>query len=428
MSRVEELFNSRKGNGLYNTSYPLHPSDWKRWKVDYALPFNDVDDISFYIHIPFCQNLCKFCEYIRFKKSSSEVEDKYLDILDHDMSMFIEKSINSETVLRGFDIGGGTPTALGAVQFNRLLDIAADHVSRINKAKDFLGSIEATFNTIDEDKIRIIGAHKKVFSRISFGLQSINASFLKDNNRSNGPLKRMLNVIDLCRQHGIGTINIDLMYGFEHQSYDDIRETVKVLSLLMPEHLTVYELRTNMLNNYPVASANQRYRQYSCLYEQITDLGYKGQYGRNTFSLKNDYGLSSYLQYRMIENGAYKGFGIAAQSKNNFGLSYNVGKNGETLAESLEKGTFEGNGDCYILSKREQLAKYMAISGYCGFVDLSVMEDILQANPMLVFKDIIDFLLANGYIYIEGNMLKITQKGFKYYGAVISLFYEDHQQ
>lgn len=426
MTRVEELFNSRKDNGLYNTSYPLHPSDWKQWKVVYALPFKDVGDISFYIHIPFCQSLCKFCEYIRFKKPASDVEDKYLDILDHDIGKFMEKFITDKAILRGFDIGGGTPTALDTEQFRRLLNIVAGHVSHIKKAERFQGSIEATFNTIDEEKIRIISEHKDIFSRLSFGLQSANAAFLKDNNRSNGPLKRMTDVFKLCRQNGIDTINLDLMYGFVHQSIYDIKQTMKVVELLRPEHLTVYELRSNMLNGYPTASAEQHFQQYSYLYELIMNLGYRGQFGRNTFSLKDDYGLSSYLQHRMIENGDYKGFGVAAQSKNGFGLSYNIGKNGETLADCLERGTFDGNGDCYILPPRERLAKYVAISGYCGFVDLSVMAEILRADPMEVFKQEIDFLLYNSYIDIKGNKLSITPKGFKHYGAVFSLFYSEH--
>ena len=99
----------------------------------------------------------------------------------------------------------------------------------------------------------------------------------------------------------------------------------------MPEHLTVYELRTNMLSRYPIAIAEQRFEQYSYLYDLITGLGYKGRFGMNTFSLIGDYGLSSYLQHRMMKNGSYKGFGIAAQSKNNTGISYNIGKNGESL-------------------------------------------------------------------------------------------------
>ena len=215
------------------------------------------------------------------------------------------------------------------------------------------------------------------------------------------------------------------MYGFVNQTKEEIEATMKVVERLMPEHLTVYELRTNMLSRYPIATAEQRFEQYSYLYDLITALGYKGRFGMNTFSLIGDYGLSSYLQHRMMENGSYKGFGIAAQSKNDTGISYNIGKNGESLECCLSKNTFEEGGDSYKLPPRELLSKYVAISGYCGMTDLSVMEKILHSDPNMVFEKELDFLLNNQYIEKDGTMLYLTPKGFLHYGAVLSLFYNN---
>ena len=230
----------------------------------------------------------------------------------------------------------------------------------------------------------------------------------------------MADIFHSCRQQGINTINLDLMYGFVNQTKEEIEATMKVVGRLMPEHLTVYELRTNMLNRYPIATAEQRFEQYSYLYDLITRLGYKGRFGMNTFSLIGDYGLSSYLQHRMIKNGSYKGFGIAAQSKNDTGLSYNIGKNGESLECCLSRSTFEKDGDSYILPPRELLSKYIAISGYCGMTDLSVMEKILHSDPNMVFeKELAFFCFITGlvnliiipsravgdYVYLRSSML-----------------------
>ena len=108
MTETEKLFEARKEISDYNTSYPLHPSDWSTWKVSDTLSFDDVDDLSFYIHIPFCQSLCRYCEYVKYKKTSDSVEREYLDIVDSDMREFMEQSVTGKTILRGFDIGGGT--------------------------------------------------------------------------------------------------------------------------------------------------------------------------------------------------------------------------------------------------------------------------------------------------------------------------------
>ena len=388
MTETEQLFETRKDISDYNTSYPLHPSDWSSWKTSDRLSFDGVGDLSFYIHIPFCQSLCKYCEYIKYKKTSASIERQYLDIVDGDMREFAEQSETGKTILQGFDIGGGTPTVLGTENFAKLVEMSAEYARRFKRAEHFKGSIEATFNTIDEDKIAVISDHSDIFSRISFGLQSTSCAFLRDNNRDNGQIHRMADIFHTCRQQGINTI-----------------------------------LRTNMLNRYPIASAEQRFEQYSYLYDLIKELGYKGRFGMNTFSLIGDYGLSSYLQHRMMKNGAYKGFGIAAQSKNDTGISYNIGKNGESLECCLSKNTFEKDGDSYILPPRELLSKYVAISGYCGMTDLSVMEKILHSDPNMVFEKELAFLLNNHYIEKNGTMLYLTPEGFLHYGAVLSLFY-----
>ena len=425
MTETEELFETRKGIDDYNTSYPLHPSDWSSWKTSDRLSFDGIDDLSFYIHILFCQSLCKYCEYIKYKKTSESIERQYLDIVEGDMREFTEQSATGNTLLRGFDIGGGTPTVLSTKNFAMLIEMSAGYARRFKRAEPFKGSIEATFNTIDEDKIAIISDHSDIFSRISFGLQSTSCAFLRDNNRDNGQTHRMADIFHSCRQQGINTINLDLMYGFVNQTKEEIEATMKVVERLMPEHLTVYELRTNMLSRYPIATAEQRFEQYSYLYDLITRLGYKGRFGMNTFSLIGDDGLSSYLQHRMMKNGSYKGFGIAAQSKNDTGISYNIGKNGESLERCLSQNTFEKDGDSYRLPPRELLSKYVAISGYCGMIDLFVMEKILHSDPSMVFEKELDFLLNNQYIEKDGTMLYLTPKGFLHYGAVLSLFYNN---
>ena len=423
MTDTEELFETRKNISDYNTSYPLHPSDWSSWRASDRLSFDGVKDLSFYIHIPFCQSLCRYCEYIKYKKTSESLERKYLDIVGSDMREFAEQTATGETILRGFDIGGGTPTVLSTKNFAMLIEMSAKYARCFKRAEHFKGSIEATFNTIDDNKIAIISEHSDIFSRISFGLQSTNCAFLRDNNRDNGQIHRMADIFQDCRQRGINTINLDLMYGFANQTKEEIEATMKVVERLMPEHLTVYELRTNMLNRYPIASAELRFEQYSYLYDIIKGLGYKGRLGMNTFSLIDDNGLSSYLQHRMMKNGAYKGFGIAAQSKNDVGLSYNIGKNGESLECCLSKDTFEKGGDIYMLPPRELLSKYVAISGYCGMIDLSVMEKILHSDPNIVFEKELGFLLNKRYIEKNGTVLYLTPQGFLHYGAVLSLFY-----
>ena len=124
----------------------------------------------------------------------------------------------------------------------------------------------------------------------------------------------------------------------------------------------------------------------------------------------------------MIDFTSYKGFGIAAQSKSNEGISYNIGKNYENFETCLKDNCFFCE-DTYILPREEMLAKFVAVSGYFGKIKLDVMEKILNENPLEHFKEQINFLSSKKLIKIKNNNIIISPKGFKYYGAVLAMFY-----
>jgi len=419
---IAELFNQRKDNIEYNTSYPLHPSDWKRWKTNDKLPFASEKSVSLYFHIPFCSSLCRFCEYVRFKAPDIRVQGKYVDVMLADAKSFLQSN-NGIGNIEGLDIGGGTPTSLGYEPFCKLLRGIYSIIRNLTPCNDYRPSIEATFSTVTEAKAKAIA--NAGFSRVSFGLQNVSNKFLHENNRRNGGLYQMQEAIEWCRKYGIQSINIDLMYGFSTMSDEQIKDTMKVCGLLRPEHITIYELRTNMITGVHSASKREMFHQYSLMYDIIRDMGYHGRFGQNTFSNEcDDYALSSYLKHRMLFNGSYKGFGISAQSKSKVGLSYNFGKNHAPMNICMSKMSYENDADTYILPPREMLSKYLAISGYHGCFDLNIMREIMAEDPLTHFSDVFNFLFENEMVTKEKSMIYFTREGFCYYAAILSLFYD----
>ena len=59
--RFETELRDRIMRGSYSTAYPWKPADWAEFLRPGGMQFNS-ERISFYIHIPFCVNLCRFCE------------------------------------------------------------------------------------------------------------------------------------------------------------------------------------------------------------------------------------------------------------------------------------------------------------------------------------------------------------------------------
>lgn len=415
---IEEIYEQRKDDPRWNTSYPLSPNDWSVFRVPGSLPFTNEKDLSFYIHIPFCRHLCAFCEYTRMRCPDVELQKKYVQAVGNDIKAF--RTNNNGFKLHGFDIGGGTPTALSEKNFSFLMDIYDTAISGLSLSEDFEPSIEGTFATLTNGKLKRIVASG--IRRLSLGVQSSCDSLMRHNNRNNVSEKGMEEWLDKAWHAGIEKINLDFMYGLNGQTKDTIDRDIEIISHLQPQQVTLYELRTNMISAKYIPNKDELFTLYSHYYDGLIGLGYYALFGQNTFSKDSkDLGVSSYLRERMINGMSYKGFGLSAQSMSKTGVSYNIGKGDSLLTKYLSNESFP-EGYTYQLPPEELASKYMAISAYNGSFSLSRLKEF-GINEERV-KATLDFCVSEGLIEKGvGDRYNITKNGFKCYGAVFSLFY-----
>lgn len=419
-SNIHSLFESRKDCAEWNTSYPLRIDDWTPYRVHGALSFNGVKGLSFYIHIPFCKQICAFCEYSRIACPNDETQKKYLQCLRQDILSFIEAH-DCDITLAGFDIGGGTPTSLSEDNFDYLLDIYDEVLGMCKTSPDFEPSIEGTFNTLSEQKIdRIVSSGIK---RLSLGVQSTSGEVLEQVNRQNAQIEDMRHWMRIAWESGIEKINLDLMYGLQKQSVSAIDADLSVLRALKPQQVTLYELRTNMISQKEIPNKSELYDQYSHYFSGLVSLGYVARFGQNTFSVDDsDYGVSSYLRSRMLMGVPYKGFGISAQSMSPNGISYNIGKATNMTRRALSESSFKEEFT-YNLPPKELAAKYIAIAAYNGSFSLPRVSELLGIDAWEYYKEEFEYCIDLGLLNIENGRAFITELGFKHYGAVFSLFY-----
>lgn len=423
-SDIEQLLVSRKDNPLFNTSYPLSPEDWKKYNTNGELPFDVHKPLAFYIHIPFCQHICSFCEYTRICLPDEDKQRLYVKTLLSDIENFITKYPN--ITLYGLDIGGGTPTALCNPAFELLMDEYCSIKSRLQTTLDFEPSIEATFSTLTRDKIEFIA--KAGIPRISLGIQSSVKSVMKPLHRMNSKVEEMKKTLYEIHAVGIAKVNLDLMYGLPGQTKETIMKDLATISVLSPEQVTVYEFRTNQVSKDFATNAEECYSQYCYLYDGLKQLGYIGKFGQNTFSKRyDDMGVSSYLRHRMLDGWQYKGFGISAQSMSRYGLSYNKGKNATGILKLIDNADSFNSIEHYNLPPVELLAKFIAISGYSGGFSINAANEILGDNFCAVYSDILSHLSSSELITIDSERIQFTRKGFRNYGAILSLFYPKNE-
>lgn len=420
---IEQVYLQRKDNPIWNTSYPLSPEQWASYRVGHNLPFDQENELSFYIHVPFCRQLCSFCEYTRMICPDENLQYQYLRTLDNDVSTFVSK--HPWVKLRGFDIGGGTPTSLSDSNFYYLLQIFRDALDWLDLSDDFEPSIEGTFDTLSNKKLDLIA--ESGIHRLSLGLQTTDNHVLCQHHRKQSDLSDMLKWIENAWQVGINKVNLDLMYGLNGQTKETIDADLQTISKLQPQQVTLYELRTNMIINKDVPIKEVLFEQYSYYYSGLIQLGYKARFGENTFSVNDeDRGLSSYLRSRMLEGVCYKGFGISAQSMSNAGVSYNIGKGKENIKGLIDLHTYEC-GDTYLLPKEELASKFIAISAYNGSISLKHLSNIIGRDAKQIYKVPICFCIEEGLLTVSNDdTLVVTPKGFEHCGAVFSLFYSQN--
>lgn len=204
------------------------------------LPLPDDTHLSFpqtpmgiYLHIPFCEKKCPYCDFNTYAGMSSS-HQATVDALCAEMRRW-SALLESRPVCSVF-VGGGTPTVLAEAQLQQLF--AALHAN-FTILPDCEITSEANPGTVDRAKfgaLRSLGVN-----RLSLGVQSFQPDELTF-------LGRIHDVADVhravasARDAGFDNINLDFIFGLPHQDRTRWRDTLEQALALQPEHLSMYSL------------------------------------------------------------------------------------------------------------------------------------------------------------------------------------------
>ena len=255
-----------------------------------------------YIHIPFCDKICSYCDFCKMYKIDKFV-DTYLDALEREI-----KSIYKGEVLETIYIGGGTPSSLNIKQLKRLFNI----LSILKRSSDCEYTIENNFENTDKEKLELYKSHG--INRLSFGIETTNKESLKLLERDID-LDRINNTIKICRELGFNNINVDLMYALPNESIKDLEKDLEYIYSLDVEHISTYSLiiedHTKLsIEGTKNISEDLDYEMYKYICESMKNNGYR-HYEISNFS-KDGYSSKHNLCY--WDNNCYYGFGLGASS------------------------------------------------------------------------------------------------------------------
>ena len=183
---------------------------------------------SLYIHIPFCEHLCDYCDFPKLQYFRTFAE-KYLVTLKSELN-----SYNIDHELKTIYVGGGTPTALEDDLFEQLLQIINPYTKGVEEY-----TFEANPESLSEKKLSLM-KHYGV-NRISIGVESTDDKILAFINRHH-TFSDVKTAISSARKMGFDNLNVDLIIGLPHVSGALFRKDLVNILDLDVEHISLYSL------------------------------------------------------------------------------------------------------------------------------------------------------------------------------------------
>ena len=183
---------------------------------------------SLYIHIPFCENICDYCDFAKLQYFRFLAE-KYLASLEKELDGY---QINHP--LKTIYIGGGTPTSLEDDLFEKLLMMVSKYTKGVIEY-----TIEANPESLSLNKILLM--KKYGVNRLSIGVESTDDALLKAINRHH-TFDDVKTAIKLARENGISNINVDLILGLPHASKKMLEKDIDNIISLGVDHISCYGL------------------------------------------------------------------------------------------------------------------------------------------------------------------------------------------
>jgi len=199
-------------------------------------------DISLYLHVPFCHQLCYYCACNKLilpkdDPKSEEFGKQLLGTLLREIERCAGAApAGKKPVVRQLHFGGGTPTWLSTAQLDVLFEKLAQHFSF---PSDGERAMELDPRVTSEDHLRVL--RQFGFNRISLGVQDFDAGVQEAVNRIQ-PFELVSKFVDTSRRLGFDLINFDLIYGLPFQTEATMAKTIEQVFLLEPTRIAFYRL------------------------------------------------------------------------------------------------------------------------------------------------------------------------------------------
>ena len=356
---------------------------------------------SAYVHIPFCTQICYYCDFSKVFIKNQPV-DSYLEHLIEEYDSYdIQK-------LRTLYIGGGTPTALSAPQLAFLLEKLTDKLD-LSYLEEL--TIEANPGDLDEEKIAVL--KDSPVNRVSLGVQTFNDRMLKQIGRSHSEKDIYENIANL-KKAGFDNISIDLIYALPKQTMDDVKTNVaKAIALDIP-HMSLYSLilenHTVFMNRMrrgklPLPKEDLEAEMFEYIIAELEKAGFE-HYEISNFSKP---GFESRHNLMYWDNAEYYGIGAGASGYVD-GVRYKNHGPIRHYLQAVEAGNARVQEEVLTLKEKMEEEMFLGLRKKSG-----VSKKRFEEKFGLSFEDqygtVVSELTEQGLLVPDKDIVRMTKKG-----------------
>jgi oxygen-independent coproporphyrinogen-3 oxidase len=388
--------------------------------------------LSLYMHIPFCDRLCWFCgcqtkQVLRYDPIAA-----YLPSLARE-TRTVAGLLDGRGTVRALHLGGGSPSMLAPADLVRLAGLVGEAFT-VDPGFEF--SIEIDPNDMTADRYDAFAA--ACVTRISIGVQDFDPRVQAAINRPQS-FDATRAVVEGMRARGLGSVNLDVLYGLPHQTVETVLATMEQVLTLAPDRVALFgyahvpwmKKHQRLIDETALPDAAARLMQSTAAAERLARAGYVA-IGIDHFARPDDSlgiaaasgGLKRNFQgYTTDASEVLIGLGASAIGRLPEGYVQNNSATGEYCRAVTETGLAVARG--VALSEEDRVRGWVIERLMCDFaVSLDELRHRFgtQAAPIIAEMAVAALGDADGLVSLEPSRFAITEDGRPFARSVASAF------
>lgn len=372
----------------------------------------DKRRLFLYLHVPFCEMRCGFCNLFTFANPKEATQQPFLDTLLRQADQ-VRAALDKATFNR-VAIGGGTPSFLGINELERLFDVVHKRMGVGGRAVPF--SVELSPKTVNAEKLALL--KERGTTRASMGVQSFVLSETKALGRPQKP-EEVVRALHLLEDSGLDSVNLDLIYGMAGQTAASWAYSLEQALSIRPEEVFLYPLYVRPLTGLDGRTQDwndHRQRLYVQGRDFLLERGYE-QVTMRLFRCKDVPEAVDLPPYNSPEDGMV-GLGVGARSYTrgfHYSSDYAVGRKGvQSIIHHYHEQEATAFGFAHYgvdVSPDEQRRRYVIKSLLEGaFLDFEAYECFFGSRALEDLPQLQE-LYALNFAAIQPDRLQLNLEG-----------------